>query len=190
MPDGEELQTCDLDELLARIRAGERAAAAEFVRRHERQLRRRYRHKVGTSMRRLLDSDDIVATLSRRLDAYIASGKLHQVTLEQLWSLVSRIVNHALADQGRLARRLRNVEIEDRWLATAVAARLDGSGDDLNLEELIGSLQSPVDREIVVLWLGGNKLKDIAEELGLTESGVRKRWERTRAELREKLLSA
>jgi DNA-directed RNA polymerase specialized sigma24 family protein len=178
-----------IDELVARIRAGERTAAAEFIRRHEAQLRRRYRHKMGASLRRLVDSDDIVSTLSRRLDAYIASGKLHEVTLEQLWRLISRMVENALADKGRLVRRLKNVESEDRGLATALVARVDAP-EELDLRELIGTLQSPVDREIVVLWLGGSELKSIADELGLSEDGVRKRWERTKAELRQRLESA
>jgi DNA-directed RNA polymerase specialized sigma24 family protein len=176
-----------LDGLLARIRAGEREAAAEFVRRHEALLRRRYRHKVGTALRRLVDSEDMVSTLSRRLDAYMASGKLQEVTLEQLWSLIYRIVEHALADKGRLARRLQIVEGEDRPFAAALETRLEGSAAEGELGRIIGTIDDPVDREILQMWLAGAQHKVIAANLGISHVAVRKRWQRTKTALREQL---
>src|SRR5688572_28295557 len=75
------------DSQLGRIRGGDREAAAEFVRLNEALLRRRYRHKLGSALRRIVDSEDLVSTVSRRLDAYVLSGRVRAVTLQQLWAL-------------------------------------------------------------------------------------------------------
>src|SRR5262245_43990251 len=71
-------------ELLARMRAGDRQAAAVFITRYESKIRRRVRGKLSLSMRRIFDSQDIVSTLGRRLDLYVRSGKLEAQSEQQL----------------------------------------------------------------------------------------------------------
>lgn len=181
------------DPLLTRIRAGDREAAAAFVLQNQALIRRRYRHKVGSALRRLIDSEDLVATLSRRLDAYILSGRLQAVTLDQLWALIHRIVENSVSDKGRLLQRLRRAEAEDISLATAIGDRIEcqaEAGEDGQLWALLESVHAPVDREIVSLWLADVPLKVIAQQLGMTEENARKRWQRIRKALRERLTAA
>jgi RNA polymerase sigma factor (sigma-70 family) len=179
------------DSLLDRIRGGDREAAAEFVRLNEALLRRRYRHKLGSALRRLVDSEDLVSTVSRRLDAYVLSGRVRAVTLQQLWALIQRIIENTLADKARLLARLRRAEAEDAQLAAAIAARVEPRADlHAGLEQLLELVDNPLDREVVHLWLSGLQLKLIAEQLGMTEENARKRWQRIKTRLRERLSAA
>jgi len=183
------------DALVARIQNGDRSAAAEFVRANESLLRRRYRSKVGSALRRITDSEDLVSTLSRRLDAYVLSGKLRVVTPEQLWALMHTIMQRSLADKGRLLQRLRRAEAEDRELARAVGEWVEHDRDvapepERSVEGMLELLDDPIDREITALWLHDVQLKMIAEQLGMSEEGVRKRWQRIRTSLRLRLAAA
>ena len=57
-------------DLLARIRAGDRDAAAAFLDRYGPLVRRRVRGKLGQQMRRVFDSQDLWSTLARRFDRF------------------------------------------------------------------------------------------------------------------------
>src|SRR5947209_7736671 len=93
----------DPDELLMiRIRSGDRTAAAEFIRENEPLIRRRFRHKLGAALRRVMDSEDLFSTLARRLDAYVVAGRLTGATQDQLWAVVLRIVENSMVDKLRV----------------------------------------------------------------------------------------
>jgi hypothetical protein len=70
----------DFDALLARMRAGDRDAAAAFVTRYGTRIRRRLRGKMSPSIRRLFDSQELMSTVARRLDAFVRSGRLAAVS--------------------------------------------------------------------------------------------------------------
>jgi DNA-directed RNA polymerase specialized sigma24 family protein len=179
-------------DVLQRIRAGDREAAAEFLMRNEALLRRRYRNKVGSSLRRIMDSEDLVATLSRRLDAYVASGRVQALTIDQFWTLIHRMVEHLVSDKARVLKRLKRAEADDRALAEALARRLEtgpGTAGDEPLS-VLPLIEDATDREIVRLWLGEIRLDLIGERLGLSAANVRKRWQRIRTALRSRLEGA
>lgn len=183
------------DELLARIRAGDRVAAAQFLAANEPLIRRRFRHKLGAAVRRLVDSEELLSTLRRRLDAYVATGRLEAATLAELWSLVFRIGEHSVADKLRVLKRLREAEREDGPVALALQQRLDngyesGPAFEQGVERVLEQLASDVDREIVRLWMCGLELQAIARELGLTPDATRKRWQRIKLDLRGRLGAA
>ena len=94
----EALSTIDPEELVRRMRSGDRDAAAEFISRYDSRIRRRIRGKLGPAMRRLFDSQDIVSTLGRRLDLYVRSGRLEAVSGDQLWSLIMKMAEHGVID--------------------------------------------------------------------------------------------
>src|SRR3954470_23531408 len=101
---GSPLQTAE-EELLGRIRGGDREAIAEFIRGHEPLIRRRFRHKLGAALRRVVDSEELVSTLSRRLDAYMATGHLTATTQPQLWALVMKVAERSVFDKLRELQR-------------------------------------------------------------------------------------
>lgn len=177
-------------ELLARMRAGDREAAAEFVTRFGSRLLRRIRTKLSQPMRRVFDSLDILSTLARRLDHFVHSGQLEAATEDQLWSLLFRMAEHAVIDKARVFRRLQSAEGEDSTFAREMLARLQAAevrrrdGPEVELERAMQSLQDRVDRTILSLWLLGTPHIATAEWVGLTPAAVRQRWHSIRTRLR------
>jgi DNA-directed RNA polymerase specialized sigma24 family protein len=186
----------DPDEvLIERIRTGDRTAAVEFIQGLEPLLRRRFRHKLSAALRRVTDSEEMVWTLARRLDAYVLSGRLSEATLDQLRAVVMKIAENSLVDKLRVLRRLQEAEREDGPVAAALHRRLSESGVDAaqferRVEEILGLLASDVDREIARLWMFGVEHEVIASDLGLSAEAVRKRWQRIKHDLRTRLGAA
>ncbi|HVZ93296.1 MAG TPA: hypothetical protein VG797_02185, partial [Phycisphaerales bacterium] len=106
-----------MPELLEAMRAGDRAAAADFMDRFGPRIKARIRVGLSRGMRRVFDSQDLLSTVSRRLDAMVRSGSLRAANEQQLWSLVFTIAEHSLAEKGRIIRRLKRVEGPDSEFA-------------------------------------------------------------------------
>lgn len=181
-------------ELVDRMRAGDREAAAEFIRRYGPRLRRRIRSRLGPRMRRVFDSQDILSTLSRRLDGFVARGGLRVQSENQLWAFVLRMAENATIDKQRVLRRLQAVEGEDSPVASELARRIergghadDDAGAGIEIERALALLDDPIDKEILSMWVAGHPHTVTAESVGLTAAAVRKRWQMIRARLREGL---
>jgi RNA polymerase sigma factor (sigma-70 family) len=174
------------DLLVARIAQGDHLAAAEFVRSHEALIRRRMRHKLGSALRRTVDSEDLVSTLSRRLYVYMTSTRVEAQSTEQLLALLMTIAQRSINDKLRVLRRAeRESDPEFRMAALAREIAPDpASGPSSGIEELLSRLDSDTDREITRLWLRGMDHAEIGVALGVSHPAVRKRWERIRAKLR------
>lgn len=177
--------------LLDRMRAGDRSAAGEFMERFGSRIRRRIRFKLSAPMRRLFDSQEILSTVARRLDQYVGLDRVEAAVPEELWALVFRIADNAFVDKVRLFRRLESVEGSDspfaRSLFNSMRRAEDGreSGVEIEMERVFNSLECPLDREILSLWLTGDDQPQIARQLGVTQDVVRQRWHRLREHLRE-----
>jgi DNA-directed RNA polymerase specialized sigma24 family protein len=184
-----------IDALLLRMRAGDREAAAEFLMRYGSRIRRRIRGKLGSSMRRLFDSLDILSTLGRRLDVFIMSGQLKATSEDQLWALLFKMADHAVVDKTRIFQQLRSVEGEDGEFARQLAQRMDRAesqsefGADLEIEKCLRALHKIVDRQILSAWLTGQSYEAIADQLGMSTHTVRKRWERIKSYLKDTFLT-
>lgn len=183
--------TPDPGELLARMRRGDRAAAAEFMTRFESRIRARIRVRLGEHMRRVFDSQDIFSTVARRLDAFVESGQLRAEDERQLWAFLTRATANAVAEKSNLLSRLRRVEGPDSEMARTLEQRLAGGDEreewESRVAELFDALPPGQDQQILWLWLNGSDLSAIARSLDLSAAAVRKRWERIRARLREYL---
>jgi DNA-directed RNA polymerase specialized sigma24 family protein len=182
-----------VDVLLARMRAGDRQAAAVFLTDYGDLIRRRVRGKLGASVRRMFDSLDILSTVGRRFDRYVRDGKLQAIDEPQLWSLLFRMAEAAVLDKVRAVKRLEVAEGEDGPIARVLLARIQdaeqgsGNGADIVLEKVLAVLPSDDDRSVLTLWLTDWPLFRIAEALGTTPAAVRQRWRSIRLRLREKL---
>lgn len=175
------------DLLLARIAEGDHDAAAEFVRSHEALIRRRMRHKLGSALRRTVDSEDLVSTLSRRLYVYMSSTRIEARSTEQLLALLMTIAQRSVNDKLRVLRRAERESEPDVRLAALLRQGGPDAGPGPNspgVDELLDRLESDTDREITRLWLRGMDHAEIGVALGISHTSVRKRWERIRAKLR------
>ena len=95
-----------VEALLEQMRDGDREAAALFVSRYGPRIRRRIRGKLGPGMRRIFDSQDILSSVGRRLDAFIHGRKLTANNEQELWGLVHRIASRVLVDKARIFYQL------------------------------------------------------------------------------------
>ena len=182
-------------DLLARMRAGDRTAAALFVTRYESRIRRRIRGKLSPAMRRIFDSQDILSTLGRRLDQFVRSGRIEASNEGELWSLIFRMAEHAIVDKARVFQRLQEVEGEDGPVAHDLARRLRQaarerpSGVEIEIGNVLNALEDLVDRQILYLWLVGTGHNAIAEHIEMAPTAVRKRWQRIKATLQQRFAS-
>ncbi|MEX2219145.1 MAG: ECF-type sigma factor [Phycisphaerales bacterium] len=177
--------TENLESLLGRVRAGDRDAAAEFFERIGPRLRRRVRTKLGRDMRRVFDSLEIMSTVARRLDRFVLSGRLRAETTGEFWSFLCEVAENAVSEKGRRCRTARRSRAV-MWRGALDTGGGPAADDDLGaLGDAIARLQDPMDREIINLWLGGQRLVHIASAVGLAPTAVRKRWQKIRDRLRD-----
>ncbi len=186
-------ESVDVLELLRKMRAGDRGAAALFMTRYGSRIRRRIRGKLSPAMRRIFDSQEILSTLGRRLDLYVRSGRLEAANEQQLWALVFRMASNAVIDKARVFRRLQQVEDEDGVFAQELSRRLRQAqrstkeGVEIEIDRALNLFDDRTDRQILSLWLVGTRHIVIAEHVDLAATAVRKRWQKIKSELRERL---
>lgn len=179
----------DIDQLLRRMREGDREAAAIFITQFDSRIRRRIRGKLNPAMRRLFDSQDILSTVGRRLDQYVRSGSLEAASERQLWALVFKMAANAVVDKSRMFRRLQQVEGPDGRIAQEMLRQLRSAdqqasgGVEIELDNVLGMFRDETDREILILWLNGFRLQEIATSIDMAATGVRKRWQKIREQL-------
>lgn len=182
--------------MIDRIRSGDRHAAADFVTQNGALIRRRYRQRLGRAMRRLVDSQELLSTISRRFDAAVREQAVLALDEAQLFALVFKIGDYAMADKGRVMAGLERVESEDSQFAFEVRSRLaradrfNKGSMELELDSILRYLRTSDDREILTHWLMGHTHVEIARDLGINVEAVRKNWERIKARVRQRILES
>ncbi len=177
--------------LLARIREGDREAAALFATRYAPMLRRRFAGQLGPRMRRIFDSHDLMSTVVRRFDGYVQRADIQARTAVQLRVLLSQIAQTAIIEKIRVVERLQRVEGPDSEVARMVLRRIESlerrgmDGLDVTVDELLARTPGRENQQLLWLWLAGRDLVDIAAYLGISPDAVYKRWRRLRRTLRE-----
>jgi DNA-directed RNA polymerase specialized sigma24 family protein len=177
---------------------GDREALGQFLTQYGPLIRRRVRGKLRASMRRLFDSQDILSTLSRRLDSYVRDGKFQARSEEEFWSMVFTVAHNSVAEKARIVESLRVKEGEDSVFAGWMLGRMrtpesppaEEAGPSLEFDDVLAMLKSEQDRTITRLWATGSNLAQIAAHLGVGESLVRQRWHRIREVVRTEVEGA
>ncbi len=187
----------DLGALVTRMRDGDREAAAAFMTIYGDRVRRRVSGKLSPAMRRLFDSQEILSTVTRRLDRCVSTGGLNAAAPEQLWALVFQIAENSVVDKGRIYRKLQNTESRDQPFADRLRQRLDAAeaahgvdATELELDAVLRSLPTPLDREILTGWLRGLSYETMSQELGLRVDTLRRRFKRIKKSLRDEFRGA
>src|SRR5216684_1879066 len=97
-------------DLIARLRAGDAQAAAEFVRHYEPVIRSRIRvwlRMQDARLRRLFDSMDICQSVLASFFVRAASGQFDLEQPEQLLGLLVQMARHKLANQVQMQQAQR-----------------------------------------------------------------------------------
>ncbi len=175
--------------LARRVRAGDRDAAVEFAQIYAPVIRQRLRRRMSPGFRRLMDSSDLVSTLTRRLDALVRDGRVRAESGRQLFTLMVEIASRTISDRYRLLERIERLEREGEAQGrfTPIAAD-DPLAVDRLLERAFASLGSDRDRQILALWLQGLEPVQIARVLGSNGNAVRQRWHSIRHRLKDVLM--
>jgi RNA polymerase sigma-70 factor (ECF subfamily) len=172
-------------DLIARVRAGDDAAAAELVRRYEPTIRRVARVRLGDAgVRRLFDSTDVCQSVLGSFFVRAALGQYDLETPEQLLSLLVAMSRKKVIDlarrQGAARRDFRRVEggtPEDRQCA---APGLTPS-QEVAAQELLREFRrrlSPEERELAEQRAAGLDWDQIAAGRGDSPEALRKRLSR------------
>ncbi|CAN5691892.1 hypothetical protein BH11PLA1_BH11PLA1_02920 [soil metagenome] len=180
---------------IAAFHAGDREALAKFLDQNSRLLLSRIRAKMPTRTRRLVDAEDILSTISRRLVGVIKRGELKARTTPQLWALLTTMIERTVIDADRRSTRLCKAE---RGLAGEIRghgaqAAPAGEGSDasrVDMRNLFQQLKSDNDRFVLQMWLKDVPWAVAADHLNITPECMRKRWQQVRGQLRKHLEDA
>jgi len=176
----ENLRTPSAGELLRRMRDGDRAACGLFMRHYGDLVRLRIRDKLSVPLRRVLDSEDVLATVTRRLDRIIHDERLRAETDSQLWALVMQIARNVISENARTRTRERAVA-SDADLIKLLAATVS---DEPSIDDQSATawafrvVDNDIDRVIIQRRIAGDSHEKIAALEALKPSAVRMRWSR------------
>lgn len=168
-------------------------AASEFVLAYGPLIRARFRNRLSPRLRTYFDSLDLVSTVARRLDQYVASHDVDCQSAGQLFGLLFEIARASCVDKQRVMARLARTEGPDSPVAEALRRRLSTSegsrqgGAPFDLDTLLRRLPDPADAELVLLWLDDRTFEEIGASLGLSGDAAKKRWYRLRGVLQSLL---
>lgn len=172
-------------DLMARVRAGDDAAATEIVRRYEPEIRREVRLRlVDGRLRRAFDSMDICQSVMASFFVRAASGQYELDRPEQLLKLLVGMARNKLAFQVRKERAQRR---DNRRTLTGDPDHLAGISDLEDPSQVAAGRELLVEfrrrltceeRELADLRAGGLDWIQIAARLGGTVEARRKQLAR------------
>ena len=166
------------------LRGGDREAAAAYIARNAPLIRRRLRGKIARSLRRLFDSDDLMATITRRLDDLVRRRKLTAGSEAELWSLLEHLAVNALSDVARRALREQPGLAQDRappGAESGIEPKSGPDGPDSLLNQCLAELRLETDQRILRMRLEHHTHAEIAAAEGVSVAAARKRWQRIRS---------
>lgn len=167
---------------LTRVRAGDRAAVAEFVARFEPQIRRAIRiRSAGGRVARVLGSDDLCQTAFRR---FFAQGVTRETPEELLKWLLTVALNRR-ADAGRAEHARKRGGDRARADGSGVLAGVPdpapGPADRLEDREVLDRVLArltPEERALALRHADGDSWEAIAADLGVSAQTLRQRHHR------------
>jgi RNA polymerase sigma-70 factor (ECF subfamily) len=169
-------------DFVARVRAGDPAAAEELVRRYEPAIRVIVRARLGPGLRRQLDSMDVCQSVLGTFFARAAAGQFDLADPAELLALLARMTRNKLASQARYHGRDRR-DVDRAVGGAAVEAAAAGPPPDRVAEgrDLLRRLRerlTPEEREIADRRADGQDWAAVAAAMGGTPDGRRKQLAR------------
>ena len=189
------------DDVMARLRAGDQAAAREIFQRFVQRLVRLTRRHLDAVMRRKVDPEDVVQSAYKSFFLHYGEGKLEVVDWGNLWGLLTLITMRKCLDRVEYHRaECRDVRreaaahpgaagAEPWWEAVAREPRPEEAVVLAETVELLLRGLDAKERPILEMSLQGYTTQEISEQLGRPERSVRRLRERLRKELERRQLS-
>ena len=179
-------------QLMNRVQAGDRDAAAELIRHFEPEIRLEVRVRLRVQdarMRRLFDSMDISQSVMASFFSGVAVGRFQPKHPKQLLGLLATMARNKLLDEVRDQRRQRR---DVRRVQSFDAAAFDVPDPEDRPSQLVAGKElvqefrkrlSVEEREISERREQQQTWAAIADELGGTADGRRKQLERAHARI-------
>jgi RNA polymerase sigma-70 factor (ECF subfamily) len=182
---------------MARLGAGDEAAAAEVFHRYARRLRALARSRLDRLLRAKVDAEDVLQSVYRSFFRRHAAGQYELEGWDSLWGLLTVIT---LRKCGRRVRYFRSA-CRDAGREVELASPGDASGVDFQaiahdptpseaarlaetLEQVMRDLTER-ERAILALSLQGYTTEEVGEQVGRTERTVQRVLQRVRRRLEE-----
>ena len=167
-----------------------RDALAAFIMAHEDQIRAVARRKLTQATRLVYDSEEVLSSVLRRLDALAHRGGLVPSNEHELLAFIKAVARNTAVSRTRLIEFMRNRLTEDGPYAYELLKRLNACQDDdeatVLLNRMMLSLKDATDRQMLALVHKGATHKAIADLLKLPSvEASRQRWMRIRRQLCE-----
>jgi len=164
-----------------------REEIADFVIKNKYRIRAVARRKLTRTARSAVDSEDVVGSVLRRVDALAAEQKVRAETGEQLLSLAMSIAHNCSVEHSRLLQLATQYLDEDGEFSRRVIGYLGvRPGDEASTSlfaEMLAALDSSHERQFLSLRLRGSTHALIASYLEITPEAARKRWCEIKAKL-------
>ena len=189
------------DDVMARLRAGDQAAAREIFQRFVGELIRLARRQFGAALRRKVDPEDAVQSAYKSFFLRYGEGKLEVNDWNNLWGLLTIITLRKCLDRVKYHRSgRRDVQREaaaqpgtsgtEPWWEAVAREPTPEEAAVLaeTVEQLLSSLGEE-ERPVLEMSLQGFTTQEISERLGWPERSVRRLRERIRKHLERKRLS-
>ena len=172
-------------DLLRRLRAGDGAAAVEFVRRYEPEIRRAVRVRLtDPRLRRVLDSLDVCQSVLGNFFIRVAAGQLELDKPENLLRLLVTMAKNKVLDYARrqqaACRDQRRVAADDAGL-DLIADPAPGPSQVVIGRELLEQVRRELtddERELADQRALGRDWPEIATARGATPDALRKKLTR------------
>jgi RNA polymerase sigma-70 factor (ECF subfamily) len=168
-----------IPDLLARLRSGDHAAAADLFRRYAQRLARLAEQHLSRSLAGRLDGQDVVQSVFRTFFERCARGEFRIDSSAQLWQLLVKItILKARAEARHHLAERRNVRAEapgaDVWLAEAVAHEPDAVEAAALVDQVENLLRGlpALYCQVLDMRLQGHAVPDIASELSVSRQTV------------------
>lgn len=145
--------------------------------------------RIGRTLRRRVDGEDIVQSVFRTVYRRIRLGQFELDDAHDLWRLLVRITLRKTCDAGRRhTATQRDIGFECHFMAeldqlNSLRARNDDAAIAETLESLFQQLQPPQYVAIVTLVLAGNAPDEVASRMNLFRRTVERALNRARSVL-------
>ncbi len=168
----------------------DREALATFVLLHEGIIRSVARRKLTRATRAVFDSDDVLATVLRRMDQLAERHEIRAQSAGELVGLIVAIAENSSISKTRMIELSRSRLKEDGEFAAGLVRYFNTCETDDDASVLVlrmyGTLRNSISRRIFLLRMRGVGHGVIGKLLGLKEDASKQRWMVIRKELVER----